>query len=106
MQENNTDYKKLLTEVIKKQMIILGPDITLTKARNVKGLTIENDGTVSQISGHPQELIQDLINQFVQLSGLIVQKTMEPLLANYPRELLPQTISNSINSDQSQNKNE
>lgn len=105
MQENNTDYKKLLTEVIKKQMIILGPDITLAKARNVKGLTIENDGTVSQISGYPQKLIQDLINQFVQLSGLIVQKTMEPLLANYPQGSSSQTISNSINSDQSQNKN-
>ena len=106
MQENNTAYKKLLTEVIKKQMIILGPDITLAKARNVKGLTVENDGTVSQISGDPQELIQNLINQFVQLSGLIVQKTMEPLLANYPQESQSQATLSSINSDQSQNKNE
>lgn len=81
--EEITDYKKLLTEVIKKQIVILGPDITLSKARNVKGLTIENDGTVSQISGNPQELIQELISQFVQLSGQIVEKTMEPLLANY-----------------------
>lgn len=93
---NTSDYQKLLTEVIKKQMVILGPDITLAKARNVKGLKIDQDGTVLEISGPPQDLIQDLINQFVELSGLIVQKTMEPLLANLPQgpgsEKIPQGV--------------
>ncbi len=80
----NTDYKKLLTEVIQKQMVILGPGITLAKARNVKGLVVDDSGTVTEIQGPPQELIQGLIDQFVQLSGLIVKKTMEPLLSSYP----------------------
>ena len=79
-----TDYKKLLTDVIKKQMIILGPSITLVKARNVKGLVVADDGTVTGIQGKPQETIQSLIDQFVQLSGMIVKKTMEPLLSLYP----------------------
>lgn len=74
------DYKNLLTEVIKKQIVILGPDITLSKARNVKGLTVQDDGTVTDVVGSPQEVTQALIDQFVQLSGLIVKKTMEPLL--------------------------
>ena len=78
------DYKKLLTDVIKKQIVILGPGITLAKARNVKGLTVADDGTVADMQGQPQELIQALIEQFVQLSGLIVKKTMEPLLSAYP----------------------
>jgi hypothetical protein len=86
MQPQNPDYKKLLTEVIQKQMVILGPTITLAKARNVKGLTIADDGTVTAMEGQPQELIQGLIDQFVQLSGLIVKKTMEPLLSIYPTE--------------------
>jgi len=80
----NTDYKQLLTDVIKKQVVILGPAITIAKARNVKGLTVSDDGTVTDIQGAPQEIIQSLIDQFIQLSGLIVRKTMEPLLANYP----------------------
>jgi hypothetical protein len=80
----NTDYKKLLTEVIQKQMVILGPSISLAKARNVQGLTVADDGTVVNIEGQPQKLIQGLIDQFVQLSGLIVKKTMEPLLSAYP----------------------
>lgn len=76
----NQDYKQLLTDVIKKQIVILGPDITLSKARNVKGLTVADDGTVTAVEGSPQEITQALIDQFVQLSGLIVKKTMEPLL--------------------------
>ena len=82
--QTDGDHQKLLTEVIKKQIIILGPDITLTKARNVLGLTVADDGTVTQISGDPKEVTQKLIEQFMELSGLIVKKTMEPLLANYP----------------------
>src|SRR5258706_1159034 len=75
------DYKQLLTYVIKKQIVILGPDITLSKARNVKGITVADDGTVTNVEGSPQEVTQALIDQFVQLSGLIVKKTMEPLLS-------------------------
>ena len=94
---SNTDYKKLLTEVIQKQMVILGPNITLSKARNVKGLTVADDGTVVNIEGQPQELIQGLIDQFVQLSGLIVKKTMEPLLSMYP-DCVAKTIANEVTS--------
>jgi len=82
--QNSSDYKTLLTQVIQKQMVILGPSITLAKARNVKGLTVADDGTVVNMEGQPQTLIQGLIDQFVQLSGLIVKKTMEPLLSAYP----------------------
>jgi hypothetical protein len=87
----NTDYKKLLTEVIQKQMVILGPSISLAKARNVKGLVVDDNGTVTNIQGPPQLLIQGLIDQFVQLSGLIVKKTMEPLLSAYPDGAMNQT---------------
>ena len=76
------DHQKLLTEVIKKQIVILGPDITLAKARNVAGLTVADDGTVTAITGDPKEVTQKLVDQFMELSGLIVKKTMEPLLAS------------------------
>lgn len=86
------DYKQLLTEVIKKQIVILGPDITLSKARNVKGITVSDDGTVTDVVGSAQEVTQALIDQFVQLSGLIVKKTMEPLLALSQPAQQPQPI--------------
>lgn len=90
--QNPQEYKQLLSEVIKKQIIILGPDITLAKARNVQGLVVADDGTVTDISGDPQQITQKLIDQFVQLSGEIVKKTMEPLLTLNEQTPLPQPL--------------
>lgn len=95
MQQADQQYQKLLTEVIKKQIIVLGPAISLAKARNVKGITISEDGTVTSISGNPQKLVQQLIDQFMELSSLIVEKTIEPILASYPG-LLTSTQPNPI----------
>jgi len=78
------DYKSILSEVIQKQTAILGPQITLQKARSVSGLTVSDDGTVTSIQGDPQIAMQGLIDQFMELSGMIVRKTMEPLLAVVP----------------------
>ncbi len=76
------NQKKVFSELIKRQMAILGPDITFAKVRNVPGITIDAVGNVTNINGDPQVLLQQLINQFVELSGLIVKKTMESILAS------------------------
>ncbi len=74
------DYKELISQVLKKQLVILGPTITLLKARKVSGLTIHDDGTVTQITGSPEQIIDNLITEFSELSEPIVKKTMAPLL--------------------------
>ena len=81
---SDTDYKSLFSQLIKKQMLVLGPDITLAKVRNVTGLTVDINGDVQKIDGDPQMMLQSLINQFVELSGMIVKKTMESILTSYP----------------------
>lgn len=81
---SDTDYKSLFGQLIKKQMLVLGPDITLAKVRNVTGLTVDINGDVQSIDGDPQLMLQSLINQFVELSGMIVKKTMESILTSYP----------------------
>lgn len=84
MSQDLENYKKLMTEVIQKQVVILGPDIAIMKARNVSDLTIADDGSVTEIKGDPRASLQKLIDEYVALSGLIVKKTMEPLLQKYP----------------------
>lgn len=96
MDEAKKDYKKLITQVIKKQMVVLGPEITLAKARSVKGLKVDEDGSVLEITGAPQEIIQNLVNQFIQLSGLIMQKTMEPILDDYPQDPNAKVVLNNL----------
>ena len=45
---------------------------------------IDSTGAVVAISGDPQVLLSQLIDQFVELSGLIVKKTMESILMSHP----------------------
>lgn len=82
--QTDSDYKKIFTELIKRQMVVLGPDITLAKVKNVQGVEVNEQGEVTNIQGDPQALLQLLINQFVELSGAIVKKTMESILNTYP----------------------
>ncbi len=75
------NYQQLLSGVIKKNMVILGPDITLMKARSVKEITVTDDGTVTSLSASPEKITQALIVQFSQLSDVLVQKTFTPLMS-------------------------
>lgn len=84
MINSESDYKQIFSELIKKQMLILGPQITLSKVKSVPGITVDANGEVTNIQGDSQALLQNLINQFVELSGLIVKKTMESILTSYP----------------------
>lgn len=83
MEPTTEDFKQLLTEIIKKQIIVFGPSISLAKARSINGLTVLDDGTVTQAIGTTEQLANDLIDQFNQLSSSVVKKTIEPFLASY-----------------------
>ena len=78
------DSKQIITQIIKKQMEILGADITLARVRNVPGIKVDESGNVVSIEGNTQILLSQLMNQFVELSGMIVKKTMESILALNP----------------------
>lgn len=78
------EYQRLISEVIKKQITLLGPQIALERARSVAGLTVSDDGTVTSISGAPREILQKVIDEYFVFSGLIVKKAMESLLQSYP----------------------
>ncbi len=85
MSSDLDQYKQLLTDIIQKQAVILGPQIAILKARNVQGITVDETGSVTNIAAtNPQEIIQKLVDEYVSLSGEIVKKAMEPLLGKYP----------------------
>ena len=78
------DYKKLITEIVHKQMDILGPEIAIKRARNVSGIEISEQGDVTAIGADPQAILQKLVNEYVTLSGDIVKNILGPVLAKYP----------------------
>lgn len=82
--ENKGQYLSLITEVIKKQAVILGPEIAVLKARSIPGLSVDDDGTVKDVSGDPKEIIKRLVNIYVELSGMIVKNALVSVFEKYP----------------------
>ncbi len=84
MEGGKDAYKKILTEIIKKQSVILGPQIAVLKARAVPGLKILDDGTVVDLSGNEQDILHKLVEQYVALSGEIVKNAVNSVFDKYP----------------------
>jgi hypothetical protein len=78
------DYKQMLGEIIKKQIVILGPQIAVLKARSVLGLKVSDSGDVLEINGPEQTVLQNLIDQYVALSGEIVKNAVNSIFEKYP----------------------
>lgn len=78
------DYITLFNEIIHRQTVVLGPDIAVIIGKKVEGLKFSEEGKVTDYNGDPQVHLQSLINGYVNLSGMIVRKTIEPLLAKHP----------------------
>lgn len=83
-QASKEEYVALFNEIIYRQTVVLGPDIAIIIAKKVEGMTFSEEGKVTDYAGDPQKHLQQLINGYVNLSGMIVRKTIEPLLAKHP----------------------
>ncbi len=82
--QKQKQYKALLSEIISKQTIILGPSISVLKARNVPGISVSDDGTVVDIVGDPELALKQLIDQYVELSGQIIKNAIGIIFEKYP----------------------
>lgn len=82
--DENAQYVALISEIIKKQSVILGPEIAILKARSVPGLMVDNDGKVTGVGDNPKETLQNLVDRYVELSGLIVKNALGSIFAKYP----------------------
>jgi len=82
--DQKEQYKGLLSEIIEKQTVILGPDIAVLKARSVSGLQVSGEGKVTDYDGDPKVLLQKLIDTYVDLSGQIVKNALGSIFEKYP----------------------
>lgn len=82
--ESPEDYKKLISEIIRKQMDILGPEMALRKANNVPELMVTDQGEVKSLEGDAQDILQKLVGEYIALSGAIVKNILGPVFAKYP----------------------
>lgn len=78
------DYQALLSDLIKKQVVMLGPGVALSRARKVGALSIADSGEVTAITGDCQKALRELVSEYMELSGQIAQTTLSSLLEKYP----------------------
>lgn len=81
---DKTQYLELLTEIIKKQAVILGPEIAILKARGVAELTVDDSGKVTDINGDFDAATHKLVDEYVALSGAIVKTALGSVFTKYP----------------------
>lgn len=74
----------MLSSLIEKQIEILGRDVALNTVRKVESLTVSNNGIVVEIKGDPQEAMENVINQYINLSRQIAQTTIKAIIEKYP----------------------
>jgi len=82
--DDTTRYVAIISEIIARQSIILGPDIAILKARGVNGLTVNDEGKVVDIKGDGNAVLQQLVNTYVELSGMIVKNALGSIFEKYP----------------------
>lgn len=83
-EKDKAQYLALINEIVNKQSVILGPEIALLKVKNVSGLVLDNEGKVVDVEGNAEEKLKNLVNQYVELSGLIVKNALGSIFAKYP----------------------
>jgi len=103
MSQSAQEYKNLLTEVIKKQITILGPDITLAKVRKTKGISIDDTGTVTGLSAEPAEITKQLTEQFkepVVVDYIADDSEKAPTLEYYEKTINDKHLISEIYAEQ------
>ena len=87
------DYLALMSDLVKKQMVMLGPTVAVTKARKVVALTVSDDGQVMAITGEQKAALAKLTGEYMSLSGAIASATLNTLLEKYPNIKEQHTLS-------------
>jgi len=82
--EQIEQYKEIMTEVIAKQSVILGPDMAIMRARKVAEVEVSPEGKVIEIKGNPDQALQKLVDSYVELSGQIVKNALGSIFTKYP----------------------
>jgi len=77
-------YKAVMSEIIAKQSIILGPDMSIMRAKKVEGIEVSEKGEVVSVEGEPAEALKRLIDTYVELSGQIVKNALGSIFIKYP----------------------
>jgi len=84
-------YDEMMTEIVKKQISIIGEEIALKQARTVPGIKVDDKGNVS---GGSKAKMKSLVDVYKEIAGgvavIFAKKAIKPLLTG--KEDLPEEL--------------
>lgn len=85
MEEIKKQYLSLLSEIIAKEVIVLGSDMAILRAQSIAGLSVDNNGEAIDIKGNAVQTLQELVYGYMELSGEATKDIIDPIFINYPQ---------------------
>ncbi len=77
-------YKKFLTEFVRQQMILLGPNLAVDTVNRVEGIEVNNRGQVVEIIGEYNLILQSVVEEFSKLSPQLTNYFIHMQFSRYP----------------------
>ena len=74
----------ILKEFIKKQIIILGPMVTILKARKIPGLLLDESGNISKTEADPGLLLTGILKEFALFSPVTSKFVFDSIISASP----------------------
>lgn len=77
-------YKQFISEFVREQMIVLGPDLAVSTANRTEGLEVDQRGSVSAITGDVLLVLKNCLAEFQKLSPQLTPYFTGKMFAKYP----------------------
>ncbi len=77
-------YRKFITEFVREQMIVLGPNLAVDTANRAEGITINNRGQVVEIVGEGSQVLFLVVQEYLKLSPQLTNYSIHSLFVKYP----------------------
>ena len=81
---NLPKYKQLISEFVRQQMVVLGPNLAISAANRVVGLEVNASGSVTVLDQEPGKVLSELVQEFQKLSPALMTYLIQLLFVRYP----------------------
>ena len=78
------DYKKAISDIIKKQMEIVGPVVALSVAQKATSVKVSPSGDILEIIGDPKSALEQVAEAYIAFSGEISKMILKSVMKSYP----------------------
>lgn len=78
------DTRRLIADLIRSEMALLGPGVALSLARKVNGLKLGGNGDILSVAGDEQSILDELTGAYTAFSPEAARLALEHVAARHP----------------------